>query len=85
MLREVYPDQTNNEITGGNTTDTAVLTALMAGDLDHTLEATALELLPKVKGAFCLVFMDETTLYAARHPQGLALIHLLRCRPIERL
>ncbi|MTA09182.1 MAG: amidophosphoribosyltransferase, partial [Actinobacteria bacterium] len=70
MLREVYPDQTNNEITGGNTTDTAVLTALMAGDLDHTLEATALELLPKVKGAFCLVFMDETTLYAARDPQG---------------
>ena len=70
MLREKYPDQTNNEITGGNTTDTAVLTALMAGDLDHTLEATALELLPKVKGAFCLVFMDETTLYAARDPQG---------------
>jgi amidophosphoribosyltransferase len=70
MLRERYPDQDNNEITGGNTTDTAVLTALMAGDLDHTLEATALELLPKVKGAFCLVFMDETTLYAARDPQG---------------
>jgi amidophosphoribosyltransferase len=70
MLSVRYPDQDNNEITGGNTTDTAVLTALMAGDLDHTLEATALELLPKVKGAFCLVFMDETTLYAARDPQG---------------
>ena len=70
MLRQRYPDQTDNEITGGNTTDTAVLTALMAGDLDHTLEATALELLPKVRGAFCLVFMDETTLYAARDPQG---------------
>jgi len=70
MLSVRYPNQDNNEITGGNTTDTAVLTALMAGDLDHTLEATALELLPKVKGAFCLVFMDETTLYAARDPQG---------------
>ncbi len=70
MLRSKYPDQTDNEITGGNTTDTAVLTALMNGDLDHTLEATALELLPKVQGAFCLVFMDETTLYAARDPQG---------------
>ncbi len=70
MLKERYPDQGTNEITGGNTTDTAVLTALMAGDLDHTLEATALELLPKVKGAFCLVFMDENTLYAARDPQG---------------
>ena len=70
MLKERYPNQGTNEITGGNTTDTAVLTALMAGDLDHTLEATALELLPKVKGAFCLVFMDENTLYAARDPQG---------------
>ena len=44
MLKEKYPDQTENEITGGNTTDTAVLTALLAGDMDHTLEATALEL-----------------------------------------
>ena len=70
MLRVRYPNQTDNEITGGNTTDTAVLTALLAGDLDHTLEATATELLPKVRGAFCLVFMDETTLYAARDPQG---------------
>jgi amidophosphoribosyltransferase len=70
LLQERYPNQGTSEITGGNTTDTAVLTALMAGDLDHTLEATALELLPKVKGAFCLVFMDESTLYAARDPQG---------------
>jgi len=70
LLSKRYPEQKTNEITGGNTTDTAVLTALLAGDLDHTLEATALELLPEVKGAFCLVFMDETTLYAARDPQG---------------
>ena len=70
LLKKRYPNQDSNEITGGNTTDTAVLTALMAGDLDHTLEATALELLPQVKGAFCLAFMDETTLYAARDPQG---------------
>ena len=41
MLAEKYPDQAQNEITGGNTTDTAVLTALLAGDMDHTLEATA--------------------------------------------
>ena len=70
LLKTRYPKQDSNEITGGNTTDTAVLTALMAGDPDHTLEATALELLPRVKGAFCLAFMDETTLYAARDPQG---------------
>lgn len=70
LLKARYPDQAQNEITGGNTTDTAVLTALMAGDPEHTLEQTALELLPRVKGAFCLAFMDETTLYAARDPQG---------------
>ncbi|CAB4635533.1 unannotated protein [freshwater metagenome] len=70
MLKERYPDQGENEITGGNTTDTAVLTALLAGKVEVSLEATALELLPKVKGAFCLVFMDENTLYAARDPQG---------------
>jgi amidophosphoribosyltransferase len=70
MLRKRYPNQDDNEITGGNTTDTAVLTALLAGDPDNSLENTALELLPLVKGAFCLVFMDEQTLYAARDPQG---------------
>jgi amidophosphoribosyltransferase len=70
MLRKSYPDQSDNEITGGNTTDTAVLTALLAGNPDNSLENTALELLPKVRGAFSLVFMDEQTLYAARDPQG---------------
>ncbi len=70
MLRIQYPDQSDNEITGGNTTDTAVLTALLAGNPDNSLEGTAMELLPKVRGAFSLVFMDEQTLYAARDPQG---------------
>ena len=37
---------------------------------DSSLEQAALELLPGVRGAFCLVFMDETTLYAARDPHG---------------
>jgi amidophosphoribosyltransferase len=70
ILRANYPEQSDNEITGGNTTDTAVLTALLAGNPDNSLENTAMELLPKVKGAFSLVFMDEQTLYAARDPQG---------------
>jgi amidophosphoribosyltransferase len=70
MLICQYPDQSENEITGGNTTDTAVLTALLAGNPDNSLEGTAMELLPKVRGAFSLVFMDEQTLYAARDPQG---------------
>ncbi len=35
------------------------------------MEAAALQELPKVKGAFSLVFMDDQTLYAARDPQGI--------------
>ena len=69
LVHERYP-QTDGELSRGNTTDTAVVTALLTGDLDHTLEATALEVLPRLRGAYCLVFMDETTLYAARDPQG---------------
>ena len=69
LLQERYPEH-EGELRGGNTTDTAVLTALFSGNADSSLEATALELLPLVKGAYCLVFMDEGTLYAARDPQG---------------
>ena len=58
------------EAAQGNTTDTALVTALLAGDPDRTLEATALEVLPHLRGAFSFVFMDETTLYAARDPHG---------------
>ena len=68
-MQQRYPKH-EGELRGGNTTDTAVLTALLSGNEDSSLEATALELLPLVKGAYCLVFMDEGTLYAARDPQG---------------
>jgi amidophosphoribosyltransferase len=69
LLEKRYPNH-DGDLRSGNTTDTAVITALLAGNPDSSLEATALELLPLVKGAYCLVFMDETTLYAARDPQG---------------
>jgi amidophosphoribosyltransferase len=69
LLDERYPNH-ESELRGGNTTDTAVLTALLTGNPDSSLEQTAIELLPKVKGAYSLVFMDESTLYAARDPQG---------------
>src|SRR5690625_5235716 len=51
--------------------DTTVLTALLHGDGEHTLAATAMEMLPQVRGAFSLAFMTEDTLYAARDPQGI--------------
>ena len=59
-----------NELRGGKCTDTAILTALLGNDQFDSLAETALELLPHVEGAFCLVFMDEHTLYAARDPHG---------------
>lgn len=57
------------EIAHGNTTDTAVVTALL--DTDGPLEDALRELMPKLKGAYCFTVMDETTLYAVRDPHGI--------------
>jgi amidophosphoribosyltransferase len=54
-----------------STTDTEIVTALLASYPDRSLEQAALEVLPQLRGAFSLVFMDEETLYAARDPQGI--------------
>ena len=63
--------QTNfGELAQGNTTDTALVTALLKDQPGDSLEEQALQLLPTLLGAFCLVFMTENTLYAARDPQG---------------
>src|SRR5258708_7639287 len=62
------------------TSDTDVLTALFASGIagaggdeqgaEASIEENALTVLPQVKGAFSLVFMDSQTLYAARDPEG---------------
>ena len=52
------------------TTDSDLITTLLASRPDESLETVALDLLPSLTGSFCLVFMDEDTLYAARDPQG---------------
>ncbi len=52
------------------TSDTEVLTALFADPRMAGVEDSALAALPLVRGAYSLVFMDESTLYAARDPQG---------------
>ncbi|WP_096301943.1 amidophosphoribosyltransferase [Jatrophihabitans sp. GAS493] len=54
----------------GATTDSDLLTALLASRPDVSVEQAAMDVLPKLRGAFSLVFMDEHTLYAARDPQG---------------
>jgi len=61
----------NSKVPGAATTDSDMLGALLAhGAADSSLEQAALQLLPTVRGAFCLTFMDENTLYAARDPWG---------------
>jgi amidophosphoribosyltransferase len=58
------------------TSDTDVLTELFVrgpaddGAGDTSVEDTAARILPLVRGAYSIVFMDENTLYAARDPQG---------------
>ncbi len=59
-----------SEVARGNTTDTALVTGLLTADADLPLEESAMRVLPLLRGAFSLVFCDETTLYAARDPQG---------------
>jgi amidophosphoribosyltransferase len=57
----------------GSTSDSDLVSGLLAhaaSNPDTTVEQAALELLPTLRGAFCLVFSDENTLYAARDPHG---------------
>ena len=54
----------------GVTTDTEIMTALIALQNEKNVEASALAVLPQLEGAFSLVFMDEQTLYAARDRHG---------------
>jgi amidophosphoribosyltransferase len=54
---------------------------MLAARPDVSVEQAALEVLPKLRGAFCLAFMDEHTLYAARDPQG---VHPLVLGRLER-
>jgi amidophosphoribosyltransferase len=55
----------------GATSDSDVITRLLAADDDLSLEEAARRVLPRLVGAFSLVFCDETTLYAARDGHGL--------------
>jgi amidophosphoribosyltransferase len=69
-LHDGRPDKRAGEVARGNTTDTAIVTGLLTADHDLPLEEAAMDVLPRLRGAFSLIFCDETTLYAARDPQG---------------
>lgn len=56
----------------GATTDSDLVASLLARELPgRELGEAALEVLPRLRGAFCFVFIDERSLYAARDPHGL--------------
>ncbi|MFV0460724.1 MAG: amidophosphoribosyltransferase [Actinomycetales bacterium] len=71
LVEQVHGLAARGELAKGSTTDTSLVTALLAGSAERSLESTALEILPWLKGAFSLVFMDEQTLYAARDRHGI--------------
>ncbi|MBO3130044.1 amidophosphoribosyltransferase [Dermatophilus congolensis] len=69
-VQELSGGAHRGELKQGNTTDTALVTALLSHSEGASLEERALKVLPLLRGAYCFVFMDENTLYAARDPQG---------------
>jgi amidophosphoribosyltransferase len=73
QLRELVGEHAfaaGGEFRNGNTTDTALISALLGSYADRILEESAVAVLSQVRGAFSLVFADESTLYAARDPHG---------------
>jgi amidophosphoribosyltransferase len=55
---------------GAASTDSDIVATLLARE-DRDLEASALEILPTLKGAFSFVLMSEGTVYGVRDPHGL--------------
>jgi amidophosphoribosyltransferase len=72
MLPATLFDSAGTSGTLQATSDTDVLTELIVGGPlgPGGVADAAARILPQVKGAYSLVFMDENTLYAARDPQG---------------
>ncbi len=70
-VRERSGEDLRGEMGRGSSTDTAVLTALLGLESEAScLEELALNVFPRLEGAFSLVFMDEHRLYAARDRHG---------------
>lgn len=70
-IQALSGDDLSGELGHGSSTDTAVMTALMGVLKGYdSLEELAVAMLPMLQGAFSLVFMDESKLYAARDANG---------------
>jgi amidophosphoribosyltransferase len=67
----VHPSEVTGRERMSSSTDSDLVTELLASTAaDIGVEEAAMRLLPRVRGAFSLVFADENTLYAARDPHG---------------
>ena len=68
---EVHAGELPLGVAARATSDTDLLTSLLAAHPDLPLENAALAELPQLHGAFSLVFMNDHTLYAARDANGI--------------
>ena len=57
---------------GAATTDSDLVASLIAAEGPRAggMEAAAMRILPTLRGAYCFVFMDERSVFAARDPHG---------------
>jgi amidophosphoribosyltransferase len=57
---------------GAASTDSDLVTAMIAAEEPNTqgLDDAAMRVMPMLQGAYCFVFMDERSVYAARDPFG---------------
>lgn len=71
-LNELSPSQSvPSKTTMDSSNDTSLVTAIMTAFDSLDLEAVAMQVLPRLRGAFSLTFMTENSLFAARDPQGI--------------
>lgn len=71
LAERVVGEEVPHKESMDSSNDTSLISALMASFGDLPTEEAALEVLPRLVGAFSLVFMDPTAIYAARDPQGI--------------
>ncbi len=67
LVQKLEPITSKNQ---SATTDTEIMTALIALQNEKSVEASAMAVLPQLAGAFSLVFIDEHSLYATRDRHG---------------
>ncbi len=71
VIARGHPNEAIGRARMSSSTDSDLITELLAATAaDIGVEEAAMRLLPRVRGAFSLVFADEQTLYAARDGHG---------------